>query len=142
MSSCAGCKKSLNETAEEFMGVENEACEMIVYTMAALNFRTACCERFGCPDDRFERLVFFRCVHTHAALPAALVYFVAPSAFAWDIDLIRSVATAKSLLEFELELNRYVQFLRPVGLLHGILRIRISGQKLMNLGREIFNQAH
>jgi hypothetical protein len=107
--------------------------------MPAHTFRAACCERFGCPEDRFERSVFFRCLRRHAAVPAAVIYFVVPSVFAWDMELIRSVATAKSLAEFEQELNRFVQFSRPVGLLHGIFRVRVSGQKLMHLGREIFN---
>jgi hypothetical protein len=105
------------------------------------NFRTACCERFGCLDEDFESVVFFRCLRRHAILPARVLYFWVPSVFRWDIDLIRCVSVARSLGEFEQELNRCVQNNPPMGFLHSTLRIRLSGQKLMNLGRHIFSES-
>jgi hypothetical protein len=108
-------------------------------TTETLTFRAACCDRFRCPEDRFERAVFFHCLHGHAVVPARIIYFLHPTAFSWDFELIRYVATATSLVEFEQEANRYVQNSPPSGFLHGALRIRVSGQKLMNLGRDVFN---
>jgi hypothetical protein len=102
------------------------------------SFQTACCEQFGCNPDEYERVVFWHCLHGHAVVPARVIHWVCPSFFEGDLELLRTVARSADLNELGVELNNYRYQQRATGLVRGVLRVRISGQRILNLGARVF----
>lgn len=102
------------------------------------DFRQACCEFFGCMPEEYEQAVFWHCLHDHALVPAKIIWRLSRSFFAWDLQLVRTVANATAISELEQEINNYRYQYRVSGILRRQFRIRLSGQKLLHLATQVW----
>src|SRR5213593_1490752 len=103
------------------------------------NFRETFLKKHECPPESYEIRVFWRCLYRHALPLAGLIYLFNRDFFAADFLTIRQLGLARSSAEFrdEVEAFRYANRLRG-GLLHGRLRTRVSGQRLVESAAEVF----
>jgi hypothetical protein len=106
--------------------------------MRRSSFQEACIDAFGCAPERWERIVFWRCLYEHAEFPARLILRFHPSFFDRDLQLIRAIAGASSVSELENETNDHYYRHPPMGFLRASLRIRVSGRKILTLGIKVF----
>ena len=89
---------------------------------------------FACP---YERKVFRECVYPLAKPLAGVLRWVRRSHFDSDLELIRAVADCTTLEELRTEVI-YQHHHRPTsGFWRGLMRVRVSGQRLVNLGAEL-----
>lgn len=96
-------------------------------------FREAVCERFDISPDAYEQELLWRCFFPSALALGKLLWLVNPDYFNEDLELIRNVADCVRVAEVRLELNNH-RYHRPLrGLAQRILRLRISGQRLVEL---------
>src|SRR5581483_4019434 len=102
------------------------------------NFQELCSERFGRPAVDYEKVVFWWCLYEHASIPARIIHRLNPDFFRWDFELLRTVGKATDLNELSVDLNNFRYQQRSEGLLRGLLRVRISGQRVLNLGSRLF----
>jgi hypothetical protein len=106
--------------------------------MPSADFRALCCDHFGCPPEAYEQTVFWQCLHDDAKLMARVLHKFDPDFFRWDYLLIRSLSTVTTPAEMEVELNNYRYQYRAMGFLRRNLRLRVSGQKIINLSKKLF----
>lgn len=106
--------------------------------MDRISFKDRFCRVYQCLPEQFSNRVFWLCLYPQAKLFATTASSANPGAFAWDFDLIESVANAGSLNDIQAEIDLH-HYHRPLtGPLKGLLRIRISGRRLRRLAREVF----
>jgi hypothetical protein len=97
------------------------------------NLREAVCESLGCPTEQFEDTVFQLCLYPHARRLARLISAFSPGFFALDRAVIKEAGNAVSVREVQVEIESFAQANRQSGLLRGLLRIRLSGRRLLHL---------
>lgn len=104
-------------------------------------FSSLYCEKFHCPPEKFEEEVLWRCLQPRSALIARLLWKWVPDFYQPDFDLISEIKdlTAVDDLSSEIGVVRYHQPVR--GMIRGRLRVRVSGQRLVDLGDELFKSA-
>ena len=100
-------------------------------------FREKFCDRFGCPPEAFERRVFWRCLHRRTLPLALIVYLIHRQHFAHDLQTIRQAGLCRSPEEFRSELEAFHYESRMRGGLLRNLKVRLSGRRLMDLGRQL-----
>ncbi len=105
----------------------------------AMDFRVLCCRHFGCASQEYELKVFWYCMHDHALVPARILHKFDREFFWWDFLLIRSLAVVTTIEEMEAELNNYRYQYRVFGFFRRNLRIRVSGQKILDLSHKLFS---
>ncbi len=101
--------------------------------MNGKTFCEAVCERFDISPDAYEEEVLWRCFFPSVRAVGKLLWLVNPARFNEDLELIRNVADCMSVTEVRTELNdhRYHRPLRGFG--PRCLRLRVSGQRLVEL---------
>jgi hypothetical protein len=103
----------------------------------AKSFETACCERFQCPSKDFPTAVLWHCFHPRGLKIGRVLHRISPAYFESELELIRWLAKCTEFQELKNELEGY-RWLHPdFGLLRGWLKVRISGLRLLALGREL-----
>ncbi|MBI5478009.1 MAG: hypothetical protein HY906_04090 [Deltaproteobacteria bacterium] len=106
--------------------------------MMPTTFREACCERFGVGPEAFEDAVLRHCLYPHARPVARLLRRRARRGyFDPDLDLIRAVAECTGLSAMAATLNVHRYHHADAGFWRGLLRVRLSGRRLMDLGAEL-----
>ena len=99
------------------------------------NFRNALCMKHGWPRNAYDNKVLWLCVHRRGALLARLVCAVNPGHFKRERAVIEQLAETTGLGEFQDILREYKDhsggMLRKIG-------VRLSGQKLLTLGKDVF----
>jgi hypothetical protein len=103
----------------------------------AKDFKSAFCERFGCGPDEFRQTVLWRCFYPHAQGLGRLLFRIVPSQFDTDIEMIRQLESCTDFHELRTELEDYRSHNPHHGFFRGWLKIRLSGQRLLDLGREL-----
>jgi hypothetical protein len=103
------------------------------------NFKSLFCERFDCSFETFETFLFWKSVPPGMRPVAFAISQLRPKFFYWDFDHIRQIAQADSKHEITALINAlpYDGVLNQ-GLLRGVLRVRISGHRLMRLAGRSF----
>ncbi len=102
------------------------------------DFQTACCRLFGCPADDYEEAVLRACLYRHARLLRPLLTWLRPDFFAEDLALIRALATATDRRTAQAEFAGFTVRNRVGGGVRQRLRLRLSGQKLVDLAALLF----
>jgi hypothetical protein len=103
------------------------------------NFKSLFCERFGCSFESFENLLFWKSLPPGRRLFAFVISLLFPQFFYRDFEHIRLLAQANSKHEISALINALPHdYLLSQGLLRGILRVRISGYRLMRLAGRSF----
>ena len=114
--------------------------------MKPKTFREACCERFGiapdapdAPDapEALEDAVLWHCLYPHARPVARLLRRARRRYFEPDFDLIRAVAECTALSGMAAEVNVHGYHHANAGFWRRLLRVRVSGQRLLDLGEEL-----
>lgn len=104
------------------------------------NFKTAFCSRFAHPQAHFEKAVFWNALHPEMRPVAFLIRSLRPSFFHSDMDCIRSIAHAESKqevraiiasLQYDPKFNH--------GFFRRVLRVRISGRRIMRLAARVLS---
>lgn len=105
----------------------------------AKSFREAFCETFGCPSERYEQALFWRCLYRHALPFAAVLYRVAPDCYREDFELIHEVSPIQDPRVFQLEVDRFHgRTVRDRNWMRSALLIRLSCKRLMRIRRRVF----
>jgi hypothetical protein len=106
-------------------------------TMKMKTFREACCETFGTSFGAYEEEVLWRCFYPKAVLPGKLLRRINPRCFDPDLELVRQIAECTTVNEIRAEMGDF-RYHRPLcGFLRKVLRVRLSGQRLVNLGARL-----
>jgi hypothetical protein len=104
-------------------------------------FRKAFCEKYGCPEEAFEKRIFWQCLYRRSILLTWLIYIFSPKYFWWDFQAIRSLGSAQSEQEFLHAINRLWGLTQKGGSpLRNFFRVRLSGNKLIALRDEVLGQ--
>jgi hypothetical protein len=97
------------------------------------------CEKFECSPENYEERAFRKFLYWHARFLAPVIRIVYPGFFLEDFKFIRylgdSVDTRQArvdVLDFK-DINR-----KRWRMLHGSLRIRVSGRKASRLALQLF----
>jgi len=81
----------------------------------------------------FEEAVLMHCLLPYHRPVGKLRWRLDPDYFAPDVALIETVADCTSVSEVSVELSWHRYTIPPAGLQRGLMRARLSGQRLMNL---------
>ena len=103
-----------------------------------LDFRKAVCLHFRCTPTTYEETVFAECLYPHATDIARLVRRFSPDYFASDFELIRLAANKTSTEELRAEVRVHRSEYPPNTLLRRFLRVRLSGQRMLDLAEIVF----
>ncbi|MGO8698656.1 MAG: hypothetical protein ACLQVY_13165 [Limisphaerales bacterium] len=108
-------------------------------TVTRSSFKSLFCEEFKCPPEDYEAQAFRKFLYGHARFLAPVIRTVYPGFFQEDLKFIRylgdSVDTRQArvdVLDFK-DINR-----KRWRMLHGSLRIRVSGRKASRLALQLF----
>jgi hypothetical protein len=99
-------------------------------------FREACCERLGLAPTAFEEFVLWQCFCRRGRALGKALWRLRPGYFKRDLELIQRVADCTSLRSVRSELRAPGGPLHAGGLLRRMLKVRLSGQRLLNLAAE------
>jgi hypothetical protein len=102
------------------------------------SFRNGFCMKHVIRPERFEREVFWRCVHDRGAWLARMILMVHPGFFRRDLALIREIGGMMSLDQVKDALQRFHKETQESGgFLRRKLKVRLSGERLLRLTAEI-----
>ena len=98
------------------------------------------CETHGCLPGEYRERVFWLCLYPRAILLARLIWRLNRAYFRPDVELIEKVRNLTNPTEVRLELNRFRYYQRSRGFFRGFLKVRISGQRFLNLADGLFSK--
>lgn len=98
------------------------------------------CERFRCPESKFEKRAFRKCLYWHARIVAPVLKIFMPSLFKHDFELMRGLGEATDAKGAGVELFRLQELNLDGGFMRKTLRIRVSGRKAYLLSGRIFGR--
>lgn len=102
------------------------------------NFKNAFCMKYVIPPERYEREVFWRCVHERGAVLARVIFAVYPAFFRRDLMLIQEIARAVRLDQVKDALQQFhKETQNSGGFLRRKLKVRVSGERVLRLGAEV-----
>lgn len=109
--------------------------------IAARTFKNAFCECYGCPDERFQEELFWKCLSPLDRALARLVHAIWPDYFFSDMDYLRLIGEAPNATRFWRLCNeiRYDMSLNDRWLRRN-LHLRISGLRLIRVYEEIVSR--
>ena len=105
------------------------------------SFSSLYCEKFHCLPEKFEEDLLWRCLHPRSLSVARMIWPVYRGYFLPDIHLINEVKDLTGVDEVVSEISGVRHQLPVRGVIRGFLRVRISGQRLVDLANELFKQA-
>ena len=111
----------------------NQSLDMADATKT-LCFREAVCRKFGCASDSYAEVVFWHCLYPHAVWPAKLIRRLYRYYFDLDFELLDLIAGCTEPHELRALVDSHRYHHPTQSLLRGLLRIRLSGQRVINLG--------
>ena len=101
-------------------------------------FRERCCEFFQCSEEECAEKILWYCMYPSSLRLARFMWSLDREYFGWDFALIDEVSDTTSLESLQSEVEEFRYHNRARGLLRGVLKIRISGQRLLNLGGKLY----
>lgn len=104
-----------------------------------LNFRDAYCQKYGCTPEAFEKRLFWHSLHTLAKPIAPLVLMLNRDFFQPDFEAIKHLGNSTNRLNFVSELDAFFyQNRTSKSAFRGLLKLRISGKKLMAMYQDVW----
>ncbi len=97
--------------------------------------------RFKCPSDAVAELTLWRTIPRRVRWIGHLLHRMDPDYFAPDRELVKLALRSTSLRELQVEVSNHQYHHPPYGFFRGLLRVRVSGQRLVSLGGEVFKTA-
>lgn len=102
----------------------------------AKTFQQACCEKLDIPAAAYEETVLWRCLPPLHLVMGKIRWHLTRSYFGKDLELIRSVADCTTTAEVRREIEYQRSTGQNKGFQRGVLRARVSGQRLLDLAHE------
>lgn len=96
------------------------------------------CERYRVHPDRFNRAVFWRCLHRRAWLVAPFLRVLSPNYFAADYDLIRDIGRLTRAGALGDDLADFYSHPRNIGFARRRLKFRLSIRRVTKLVNGVF----
>jgi len=103
-----------------------------------LDFINLFCQKFGCPEAKFEKLLFQECLYPEGKDLARLLRVFRPGLFAADFELIEGVKHTTSFLELKKQVDFYAAQTSHEGGLRVLFKMRLSKSRLLNLAKSLF----
>jgi hypothetical protein len=103
------------------------------------DFKTRFCQRFECRSDKFEKKLFWQAINPNAKPLAFIMNCIDRDFFYKDFDYIQRLAAASAKREVLAIVNSFPfdpHFGK--GFLRGVLRVRISGRRLIEISEQVF----
>lgn len=121
---------------------ESGASWLLITARIVKTFRERCCEELGIPPEAFEEEVLWRCLYPDTVWLGKLLWQINPRCFDPDIELIQQVSDCTTASEMRAELNDF-RYHQPVcGFLRKVLRIRLSGQRLVDFASKLLPEGN
>jgi hypothetical protein len=108
---------------------------------ATPTFRSLVCDAFQCAPEDYAEVVFERCLFPHAALPVRVLRSLFPEWFGPDFQLIQLLARCTDALQLQTEVKVHRRLHPAQGFVRRTLRLRLSGQRLIDLGTALLPAA-
>ena len=96
------------------------------------------CEKFRCPERKFEKRLFLECLHPKGAGIARMIRLVNPGYFRSDFELIEQLKHATSFDQVKRLVNFHGTQNTSGGLLRLMIKARLSKQRLLSLAQNLF----
>ena len=109
-----------------------------------MNRATFCdlfCAAYKCAPEDFSQTAFWRCLFPNGHMLARLIWRVNRACFGPDFELLQQVKDLKSSEEIRQEIGDFYYHHPARGFIRGVLRVRISGQRLLDLADRLFGRA-
>ena len=98
--------------------------------MVRPSFKTLFCEKFGCSLENYEKRAFREFLYWHARLVAPLIQIIYPGFFRQDMQFIHYLGESLDARQARADTLDFKDHNRKHWrMLHGTLRIRVSGRK-------------
>ena len=101
------------------------------------DFKTAFCERFRCPPEKYPRAVLARSLLFPGWICFFLARLIVADAFRGEHSLAKHVGRASTVREVKDEIDFYHHKYLSETKLRSALGVRVSGQKLIKLARDL-----
>lgn len=102
------------------------------------NIKNAFCMKYVIPPERFDRAVFWRCVHERGSGIARVILFLYPGYFRRELQLIQQIGRYTEMSEVQGALQRYHKETQSDGgFIRRKLKVRLSGERLLRLAAEL-----
>ncbi len=109
--------------------------------MKTTTFCDLYCGIFKCPPEAFTEELFWSCLFPQARFVARLLWRCHRDYFKSDLELISRVKDLTDATDVKAEFHDYYYHHPPSGVLRGVLKMRISGQRLIQLAYGLFTAA-
>lgn len=126
------------EPSDTFLPTMSSVSNVEENPVAVQCFRERFCERFDLTEAEYERECVARCSYRGTGLIRAVVSLFFPDLCEDDFNLARHVGDAKSWDEVTTAVRFHRRTTLAKGLFRDRLRVRISTEDLLKLGRELF----
>jgi hypothetical protein len=103
-------------------------------------FASLFCEKFQCAPEKLEEEVLWRCMQPRFVFVARLAWKYIPDFYLPDFHLINQVRDLTGVEDVSSEIEAFRYHHPARGFLRGWLRLRISGQLVVNLAYQLFKQ--
>jgi hypothetical protein len=107
----------------------------------SVSFRDAVCRALACAPADYVEVVFERCLFPHAVLPVRVLRSLFPDWFTPDYQLIELLGKCTDSLQLQTEVKVHRRLHPAHGFIRKTLRLRVSGQRLIDLGAELLPAA-
>ena len=109
--------------------------------MAHATFKSLFCEQFGCSPAEYEERAFRKILYGHARLLAPVLRTLKPAFFVEDFNFIRYLGDAADFRQAKVDVLDFNDLQRKHWrLLHGSLRIRVSGRRARRLAFQLLGK--
>jgi hypothetical protein len=107
--------------------------------MVRPSFKSLFCEKFECSPEDYEKRAFRKFLYWHARLLAPLVRIIHPGFFLEDFKFIHYLGDAVDTRQARVDVLDFKDVNRQRWrVLHGSLRVRVSGRKASRLALQLF----
>lgn len=102
-----------------------------------ITFIQAGCEYFDCLPEAFAERVFWHCHHRRSLPLGRLIWQFDRSFYDSDLEMVRSVAECTTTAELSAEVGSFRYHNQTYGFWRKLLHVRLSGQRLVDLGSKL-----
>lgn len=104
------------------------------------NLKNSYCMKYVIPPERFDRALFWRCVHSNGSVIARVILFIYPGFFRRELRLIQEIGRYTEMGEVHAALQRYhKENQNGGGFLRQKLKVRLSGKSLIKVAAELLS---
>jgi hypothetical protein len=108
-------------------------------TVTRSSFKSLFCEEFKCSPEDYEERAFWKFLYGHARFLAPVIRLVYPGFFLEDFKFIRYLGDSVDTRQVRADVLDFKDInLKRWRMLHGSLRIRVSGRKASRLALQLF----